>query len=230
VTGADDFYANVLFGQSYQIAGRNSFRQGDLANVGLDSGLDSRASDYVGRFQISPNANFALVTRARFDQENFDVNRIEAGFRANFNPYLPLSTSLTYANYAAQPAIGFPLRREGLLGSARWDISPNWYVTGSVLLDLDRYLLARETYLTQLATNPDAVYDRENALYLSGMSLGLGYMDECTTFSISYSVTPREVVRNSGEKNQNHTIAFSLEFRSLGEVGYSHNLSGTDDE
>jgi LPS-assembly protein len=230
VTGADDFYANVLFGQSYQLAGRNSFRQGDLANVGLDSGLDSRASDYVGRFQISPNSSFALVTRARFDQEDFGINRIEAGFRANFNPYLPVSTSLTYARYEAQPAIGFPLRREGLLGSARWDISPNWYVTGSVLLDLDRYLLARETYLTQLVTNPDAVYDRENVVYVGGMSLGLGYMDECTTFSISYSVTPREVVRNSGEKNQNHTIAFSLEFRSLGEVGYSQNLSGTDDE
>nr|WP_262266066.1 LPS-assembly protein LptD [Microvirga sp. HBU67655] len=230
VTGADDFYANVLFGQSYQIAGRNSFRQPDLANVGLDSGLDSRASDYVGRFQISPNANFALVTRARFDQEDFDVNRIEAGFRANFNPYLPLSTSLTYANYAAQPAIGFPLRREGLLGSARWDISPNWYVTGSVLLDLDRYLLARETYLAQLTTNPNAVYESDNTAYVSGMSLGLGYMDECTTFSVSYSVTPREVVRNSGEKNQNHTIAFSLEFRSLGEVGYTQNLSGTSDE
>ena len=40
VTGADNFYANVLFGQSYQLAGRNSFRQPDLANVGLDSGLD----------------------------------------------------------------------------------------------------------------------------------------------------------------------------------------------
>lgn len=230
VTGADDFYANVLFGQSYQVAGRNSFRQGDLANVGLDSGLDTRASDYVGRFQIAPNANFAFVSRARFDQEDFDVNRIEAGFRANFNPYLPLSTSLTYANYAAQPAIGFPLRREGLLGSARWDISPNWYVTGSILLDLDRYLLARETYVAQLATNPDAVYDRQKVAYVSGMSLGLGYMDECTTFSVRYSVTPREVVRNSGEKNQNHTIAFTLELRSLGEVGYTQNLSGTDDE
>jgi LPS-assembly protein len=222
VTGADDFYANVLFGQSYQIAGRNSFRQGDLANVGLDSGLDDRASDYVGRFQISPNSNFAFVTRARFDQEDFGVNRIEAGLRANFNPYLPVSTSLTYARYEAQPAIGFPLRREGLLGSARWDISPNWYVTGSVLLDLDRYLLVRQQ---------TALVDQSaNVAYLSGMSLGLGYIDECTTFSISYSVTPREVVRNSGEKNQNHTIAFSLEFRSLGEVGYSQNLNGTDDE
>ena len=172
VTGADDFYANVLFGQSYQLAGRNSFRQPDLANVGLDSGLDTRASDYVGRFQIAPNANFALVTRARFDQENFDLNRFEAGVRANFNPYLPVSTSLTYARYEAQPAIGFPLRREGLLGSARWDISPNWYVTGSVLLDLDRYLLARETFATQYAINPaTAVYDQDSVAYVSGLSL-----------------------------------------------------------
>jgi LPS-assembly protein len=231
VTGADNFYANVLFGQSYQLAGRNSFRQGDLANVGLDSGLESRASDYVGRFQIAPNQNFAFVTRARFDQDNFGLNRLEAGVRANFNPYLPVSTSLTYARYDAQPAIGFPLRREGLLGSARWDISPNWYVTGSVLLDLDRYLLARETYLTQYEIDPTtAVYNRENVAYVSGMSLGLGYMDECTTFAVSYSVTPREVARNSGEKDQNHTVAFRLEFRSLGEVGYSQNLSGTGDE
>jgi len=230
VTGADDFYANVLFGQSYQVAGRNSFRQADLANVGLDSGLDTRASDYVGRFQISPNANFAFVTRARFDQDDFDINRIEAGFRANFNPYLPVSTSITYARYDAQPAIGFPMRREGLLGSARWDISPNWYVTGSILLDLDRYLLARETYVAQLTTNPDAVYDRQKVAYVSGMSLGFGYVDECTTFSLRYSVTPREVVRNSGEKNQNHTIAFTLELRSLGEVGYTQNIGGTDDD
>ena len=62
------------------------------------------------------------------------------------------------------------------------------------------------------------------------MSFGLGYIDECTTFSVSYSVTPREVTQTSGEKDQNHTIAFSLEFRSLGEVGYSQNLSGTSDE
>ena len=231
VTGADNFYANVLFGQSYQLAGRNSFRQPDLANVGLESGLDTRASDYVGRFQIAPNANFALVTRARFDEENFDLNRFEAGVRANFNPYLPVSTSLTYARYEAQPAIGFPLRREGLLGSARWDISPNWYVTGSVLLDLDRYLLARETFATQYAINPaTAIYDQDSVAYVSGLSFGLGYMDECTTFSLVYSVTPREVTQTSGEKNQNHTIAFSLEFRSLGEVGYSQNLSGTSDE
>lgn len=228
VTGADNFYANVLFGQSYQLAGRNSFRQGDLANVGLDSGLDSRASDYVGRFQISPNANFGFVARARLDQEDFSLNRFEAGIRADFNPYLPVSTSITYARYDAQPAIGFPTRREGLLGTARWNITPNWYISGSLLLDLDRYLVARETFL---ASNPaTAVNNRENVAYVSGMSLGLGYIDECTTFAVSYSITPRDVTLTSGEKEQNHTVAFTLELRSLGEVGYTQKLSGSDDE
>jgi LPS-assembly protein len=229
VTGADNFYANVLFGQSYQVAGRNSFRQGDLANVGLDSGLDSRASDYVGRFQISPNSNFAFVSRGRFDQEDFSLNRFEAGIRANFNPYLPVSTSLTYARYEAQPAIGYPTRREGLLASARWDMTPNWFVTGSVLLDLDRYLVARQDAI-QIAAPGAAISQNENTGYLAGMSLGLGYIDECTTFSVSYSITPREIALTSGEKEQNHTFAFSLELRSLGEVGYTQRLGGSDDE
>jgi LPS-assembly protein len=231
VTGADDFYANVLFGQSYQLAGRNSFRQADLANVGLDSGLEDRASDYVGRFQIAPNRNFSFMTRARLDQEDFGVNRLEAGIRANFDPYLPLSASLTYARYDAQPEIGFPRRREGLLGSARWNLSPNWYISGSVLLDLDRYLLARETYALDYATNPDtAVYNRQDVAYISSMNLGVGYMDECTTFSINYIMTPRTVVANSGEKDRNHTVLLRLELRTLGEATISQNISGSSDD
>ena len=143
----------------------------------------------------------------------------------------PISTSLTYARYEAQEAIGFPTRREGLLASARWDMTPNWFVTGSVLLDLDRYLVAREAFATPTVGAPGAaISQRENVGYVAGMSLGLGYIDECTTFSVSYSITPRDVTLTSGEKEQNHTVAFSLELRSLGEVGYTQRLSGSDDE
>jgi LPS-assembly protein len=225
VTGADGFYANLLFGQSYQLAGRNSFQQADLANVGLDSGLDTSASDYVGRFRIAPNANFSFVTRARFDQEDFGVNRIEAGVTANFAPYLPFSTSLTYARYAAQPEIGFDRRREGLLASARWNVTPNWYVSGSVLLDLDRYLVARDTFATQYALDPvNAVYNKTDRAYVSSMSLGLGYIDECTVFSVNYSVAPRDLAVSSGEKDRNHTVLLRLELRTLGEVAFNQNL------
>jgi LPS-assembly protein len=228
ITGADDFYANILFGQSYQVAGRNSFSQPDLVHTGLDSGLDSGISDYVGRFQISPNANFSFVTRGRFDQNDFALNRLETGVSMNFNPYLPISTSLTYARYAAQPDIGFNRAREGLAASARWNVTPNWYVSGSILLDLDRYLLARETYVAQYAVNPaTAVYNSQNKAYLAGMSVGLGYSDECTTFSVSYSVSPRDIAVTSGEKDKNQTVMLRLELRTLGEVGLNQRIGDT---
>ncbi|MGT2477769.1 LPS assembly protein LptD [Methylobacterium oryzae CBMB20] len=54
------WYANVLFGESIQLAGVNSFRRGDIANVGLDSGLETQRSDFVGRFQVSPNQNITV--------------------------------------------------------------------------------------------------------------------------------------------------------------------------
>ncbi|MFC4171900.1 LPS-assembly protein LptD [Microvirga sp. GCM10011540] len=225
VTGAEGFYANLLFGQSFQVAGRNSFRQGDLANVGPASGLESRASDYVGRFQLKPNNNFSFVTRARFDQEDFSLNRFEAGVTANFDPYLPISASLTYARYAAQPEIGFNHRREGLQASARWNITPNWYVSGSVLLDLDRYLLARDLYAAQYAVDPvNAVYNRTDSAYVSSLGLGIGYIDECTTFSVNYSVAPRDTAITSGESERNHTVLLRLELRTLGEVTLNQNL------
>ncbi len=39
---------NVVFGQSYQLFGQNSFAVPDITNTGLDSGLDKTISDYVG--------------------------------------------------------------------------------------------------------------------------------------------------------------------------------------
>jgi LPS-assembly protein len=47
---------------------------------------------------------------------------------------------------------------------------------------------------------------------------------------VSYSITPRDVTLSSGEREQNHTIAFSLELRSLGEVGYTQKLGGSSSD
>jgi hypothetical protein len=38
-----------VFGQSYQLFGQNSFALGGTSNTGLNSGLDTAASDYVAR-------------------------------------------------------------------------------------------------------------------------------------------------------------------------------------
>ncbi len=231
VNGPDGLYANALFGQSFQLAGQNSFKQDDLANVGRDSGLESARSDYVGRLQFAPNRNFSFVTRGRFDQDDLAMERLEVGATANFDPWIPVSTSLTYARYSAQPELGYESRREGLVGTARIGLTQNWFVSGSVLIDLDRYLTAREQFVTDYLNNPDtAIYKREDNLKVSSLSLGLGYIDECTTFSVQYIMTPRDVAYASGEKDRNQTLMFSLEFRTLGEVSVRQAISGSDDD
>ena len=51
---------NVLFGQSYQLFGQNSFALGGTTNTGLESGLDTARSDYVARVSYQPNSTFTL--------------------------------------------------------------------------------------------------------------------------------------------------------------------------
>jgi len=78
---------NVLFGESYQLFGINSFTAGvnDITNTGLNSGLDKTASDYVGRVTYQPNTVYSFTARGRFDQQTFSVERFEAESRANFD-------------------------------------------------------------------------------------------------------------------------------------------------
>jgi LPS-assembly protein len=215
ITGQNGLYANALVGQSYQVAGRNSFRQGDIAHVGLDSGLDSQASDYVTRLQFSPNGQTTLFARGRFDQEDFGLHRMEAGVSTNLNPWIPMTASVTYARYTAQPELGYPTRREGVLTSARLNLTDSWFVSGSVLLDIDRYVNSSTT-------------QRRDSIKPTNLTLGFGYIDECTTFTVNYIMTPRELSGTSGEKDRNQTLLFSLELRTLGQASYRQRFEGND--
>ena len=238
ILGPSGWTASALFGQSYQVAGRNSYAIPDILNTGIQSGLDSRASDFVGRLAVSPTQNFSFITRGRFDQNDFAVNTFEAQAIANLNPWLPVTGSLTYVYYRAQPTIGFSHRREGLQPAAAWNITPNWSVGGSVLFDLDRYLDQREeytrTYLANLARGGQAlanttVYNRADLYSVAQAALSLGYRDECTTFSINYAMTPRTAA--TGERETDRTVLVRLELRTLGQASFSQriNTSTTSD-
>src|SRR5262249_24239893 len=54
-------YVNALFGQSYQLFGVNSYATPDTANTGLESGLDTQASDYVARLIFQPTSTYAFI-------------------------------------------------------------------------------------------------------------------------------------------------------------------------
>jgi len=149
---------NILFGQSYQIYGPNSFALGGLTNTGLDSGLDKTRSDYVARASYQPNSTLMFTSRFRIDEQDFTLRRTELEATANFGRW---TTTVMYGDYAAQPEIGFLTRREGILGNARLKLTPNWVVLGAARYDL----LARQISQTQT---------------------GIGYVDDCLIFALNY--------------------------------------------
>lgn len=222
-------YANALFGQSYNVAGRNSFATGDLVNAGLDSGLDTNRSDYVARAQLSPFRSLVLTSAARLNESNFEFKRIDAA--ATYSNSI-ISTSLGYARYEPQPDLGVPRRREGLSLNASLQIVQNWRLRGGVLFDLDKYKLDRERYRDNLAayiaggsvgTSP--IYPNTGPFQTATTTLGINYTDECTIFDISYSQNYAD--RQAGATKDSRTVLFKLELKTLGQITYSQNLDGS---
>jgi len=177
---------NVLFGESYSLFGQNSFQQADITNTGLESGLDKRASDYVGRVSYQPNSVYSFTARGRFDQQTFTPQRLEFESRANFDRW---TLQLLYGDYAAQPELGFLTRREGILGGASFKVTANWIVLGS------------------------ARYDIVNQQF-DQTRVGLGYVDDCFMLSINwltgYTYTPTQAPVSDS------TIMVQFSLRTLG--------------
>lgn len=179
---------NVLFGQSYQLFGLNSFAVADLTNTGVDSGLATSRSDYVARVNYSPNRTYTFSTRARFDEATMNVSRFEAEGRASFDRW---SVSLMYGNYAPQPDLGYLTRREGLLGSGSIKLASNWVVSGAARWDLEANKI--DTY-----------------------SVGFGYVDDCFVLALNYVTSYTYAVNQATPPVLSNSVMFSLGLRTLG--------------
>jgi LPS-assembly protein len=177
----------VLFGQSYQLFGLNSFAVADVTNTAVDSGLATPASDYVGSISYSPNRTYTFTTRARLDEQTMDVKRFEAEGRASFDRW---SVSLLYGNYAPQPELGYLTRREGLLGSGSVKLATNWVVTGAARWDL-------------VANN------------INQYVVGAGYVDDCFVFALNY-VTSYTYSAGTTPPVLSHGVMLQLGLRTLG--------------
>lgn len=221
VTTDSGGYGDLLFGQSYQIAGVSSFERGDIANTGLDTGLNTGRSDYVGRIHIAPSSRFTFTGRGRFAEDTFALRRIELQTTASLGP---LTTSVIYARYGAQPALGIDQRREGLSTAATWQLTPNWSLNGSVLFDLDRYLQDRQRYIV----NPSLYYPRTSPWTIASLALGATYQDEGLTFGLTYSSGFKD--SSTGTKERDTTVLLRLELRTLGEISLSQRVGGANSQ
>ncbi len=176
----------VLFGQSYQLFGLNSFAVQDMTNTGLDSGLATPKSDYVGSVNYSPNRTYTFSVRTRLDQETLNVQRFEAEGRASFDRW---SVSMMYGNYAQQPELGYLTRREGLLGSASVKVAANWVVSGAARWDLE-------------------------ANKLNQYVVGAGYVDDCFVLAANY-VTSYAYAAGTTPPVLSHAFMLQIGLRTL---------------
>ncbi|KQV63951.1 LPS-assembly protein LptD [Rhizobium sp. Root1220] len=147
-----------IFGQSFQLAGKNSFDSPDLVNVGADSGLEHTRSDYVGLGGIETPQGFAFAASYRLDEKDLDFRRgdLTAGFQTD-----KFQSQLLYTHIAAQPAYGFADDNDEIQSKATVKFKEYWSVFGGIAWDLNNNVVSRR-------------------------SVGLSYEDECTIFTIAY--------------------------------------------
>ncbi len=217
-------YANFLIGQSYHLAGQNSYKprnllETDLVNAGLNSGLDKARSDYVSRFSFSPNKQISFAARGRFDDESLKLKRLEISSTFTVGS---LTSSILYARQDAQPDLGFVRRREGVVIGTTYGLPNNWFVTGSISYDLDRYIYDRDSFLVQAAPLKFNTYNN-SPFRPASYGLGIGYVDECTTFSLSYTRMTSDFLGTS--KTTSSTFLFRLELKHLGQLNYRQTIN-----
>jgi LPS-assembly protein len=220
VQGESGARLNLLAGQSFHLAGRNSYAVKDYVNTGANSGLEYDNSDYVGRLQLTTGDDFSMFVRGRFNKDDFTPSRLDGGLQFKV-PAMPIRGTVFYTNYAEQPDVGYAYRREGLYASARWNLTKNWWISGSALFDLN---LQEKTIITNGPATSARYWDA-SGLSPRSMSFGLGYDNECVTFNLGYTIVPKEYATANGKSERDEIISFTLLFKSLGPIAVSQNLS-----
>lgn len=182
---------HALVGQSYHLAGLNSYASPDLVHVGIESGLETDRSDYVAMAGFGSPFGLSGSVSGRFDEETFDARRLEA--RAAFSSR-PISVTAKYAFIENQQNYGQPSDRHEVTLGGKVRFAQYWQVYGSSTYDLQQD-------------------------YMSANSLGFGYADECFTFALTYSQT--HTINDENERDTTEKVGFQLSFRTLGDFGNS---------
>ncbi|MDX2264648.1 MAG: LPS-assembly protein LptD [Hyphomicrobiales bacterium] len=117
--------ARSLIGQSYQIAGPNSYES--------DTGLGSDSSDYVTGLYVNTPQNLRLISQARFDQKDLELKRQDIQVIASLGP---LYGSASYVDAKAQPELGYNEDREEFSGLAAIRLTDYWTMFADMRYDI----------------------------------------------------------------------------------------------
>ena len=69
---------------------------------------------------------------------------------------------------------------------------------------------------------PEPLYPNDRVWQVTGTSVGLSYDDECTTLSVTYAMSPRQLANGTTESDK--TLLVRLDLRTLGETNFKQSF------
>jgi LPS-assembly protein len=119
-------FARVSVGESFHIAGENSFLPG--------SGLEDVRSDLVGAITWQPWEMLGFSYQIRTAEDLSDVNVQQAGVSLTFDR---ISGSIHYVDVDAEPYYGRPEPEQQVWATAAWNFVPGWTLYGGARYDIE---------------------------------------------------------------------------------------------
>ncbi|WP_375681760.1 LPS-assembly protein LptD [Bartonella sp. CE47NXGY] len=154
----DNWSLYGLIGQSFHLAGKNSFAEKDFINVGTHSSLEAKRSDYVAMFGTTHKSGFSLETRGRFDKKTGKIRRSEIEASQKWQNFW---AALQYAYIAKQPDYEYSQERQEISFQTGLKLADYWSI------------------------NSNAGYDLVSGTFIK-RGISLSYMDECFGLTFGY--------------------------------------------
>ena len=173
-------YVNAQIAQGWRARKDSAYAPGQ--------GFDDYLSDYVGRLDIAPTGNLALLNRVRLDKDSLSVRRNENTVSIG-SPLLRLSTTYLMLEKSGTEDNRFD-RRHALINALRSDISQYWSLTAQVTSSL---------------------LDGGDVQNWGGKAT---YSDECFAFVTDFQRT----TTSDRDDMAGYQLTFNIVFRTLGDL------------
>lgn len=173
-------YVNAQVAQGWRARKDTTFAPGQ--------GFDSYLSDYVGRLDVAPSANLALLNRIRLDRESLSLRRNENTLSVG-SPLMRFATTYLFLDKSGTADQQFD-RRHAVVNSIRSDLTRYWSVTAQMTTDLT---------------------DGTEIQSWSGKAT---YADECFVFASQL----RRTTTGDRDDMAGYELTFNIIFRTLGDL------------
>ena len=129
----DWFKTDVLVGQSFHLAGRNSFAEQGTASLEVENGLQDDRSDLVARVAATAVDQFSVIGRIRVDSDYDDITRGDIS-AVYYSDILSLNAGYTFVK---EQAIDDLPRSSQANGGFSFKPHEYWTVFGDARYDFD---------------------------------------------------------------------------------------------